>query len=259
MPQAGGANTLDFEVEPLSFFFQFLLAGLSLLIYKPAAENWVKLIRMFTDEMKFSDGTKVRYTGNAASIDKQILGVSIVIWAQIVLGLMIDDPYLTLGLRVAMGFASGYVAYDLLVAIASHLVTNRESHLAFSGTREEYLKWQMVFVGCSVVPAVLALLLPTSGLLGWLAWAGLSVIGFVLTAVVILPYSQWFVSKFTGGARVARFDSNPVEIVGTYVIFVLVSLLIVTIPWSLAWYLKWYFGRVSLPLRAGIAGDGYSV
>jgi hypothetical protein len=236
-----------------------LKAGLSLLVFLPAAEQVTKLLRYLAQKLQFADGTTVAYEGTPETIEKSLLPISLVIWAQIILGVVIDDEVLDLGVSVAMSVASGYVGYQALLVIARQLVTNHGSRLRFGGSIEEYLKWQLLMVACTTVPSLLGLLLPNSGFLVTLARLGLGLIAFVLLACLMVPYMKWFASKIEGGERVARFEADPIEMVGMYIGFILFSMLIVTIPWSVAWFSKWMFSRYSLPARASAAASGYPV
>ncbi|MBY0375109.1 MAG: hypothetical protein K2Q23_14020 [Bryobacteraceae bacterium] len=260
MSNTGSPNRLLFHPEPIEYFLKSIVAGLSLLIYVPAAQKITELAKYVTQKLNFEDGTTVTYEGTPATIQQAVLPMTIVIWVQIILNALIDDGILQIGVSVAMSIATAYVAFQLLVLMAGQLVTNHGSRLKFSGTLEEYLKWQLLIVACTSGPSLLALLLlPKSGFLAGLAAFGLAMVGLVLFVCVFLAYMKWVGSKLTGGARVGHFEANPVEMIGVFVGFLVFSIFIVTIPWSITWYAKWLLGRYSLPARSAMAASGYSV
>lgn len=247
------ANRLEFNVEPIPYFLKSLLAGLSLLIFVPAAEKLTDLIRYCVSHMRFADGTTVTYYGKPEEIKEPLLQFTILIWAEIILSSSFEDPWIEIGISAAASVASAYILLPLLRLIASHLTTNHGSQLFFSGTKEEFLKWQLLIAGATLVPSMLALILPSTGFLGWIASITAVALALIALAVVLTPYSQWFASKCTGGLRTATFGAEPLEVAGMYVGFVLFSLFIVTIPWSVQWFMKWYFGKFSLPARSALA------
>jgi len=210
MSNEGSPNRLEFAVEPIPYFVQALVTGLSMLIYVPAAEQLTKLLHYATGKMRFADGTTVSFTGTPALLQPHLLQVTIVIWAQIILNAIIDDPLVQLVVGVAMSLGLAFVSYQVLRVVAPLLVTNHGSRLEFSASVEDYLKWQLIFTGCSAVPALLGLLLPASGFFATIGSITLAVMTLALLGIATVFYMQWFGSKFTGGMRLVRFDANPV-------------------------------------------------
>lgn len=260
MSQDGSPNRLQFDVEPIPYFVKSLIAGLSMLIYFPAADKLTGLLKYCASRLRFPDGTTVSYEGTAEMLKAPLLPVTIAIWAQIVLSALFSQPLLKVLVGAAGSIAMVYVLFQVLILVARNLVTNHGSRLEFSGKLEDYIKWQLIIVACTSGPSLLAMLLPNEGILAGLVGVALAVASLVLVAFVLIPYSKWFISKLTGGARQARFDVNPLEMIGMYLGFILFSILIVTIPWSVAWYMKWWMSRYSLPARSSmVAGSGYPV
>ena len=259
MSNSANPNRLDFSVEAIPYFVKSLIAGLSVLVYVPAAEQVTKLLQYVTSHLRFPDGTTVSYTAGADSLKQPLLPLTILIWAQILLGIMISNQIVELGLSLAFALAIGYVTFGLTRTIIANLVTSTGSHLNFSGTMEEYLKWQLAFTACSVGPALLGFLLPQSGFLATLAAVGLALLPLVFIVFVMIAYSKWVASKISGGNRLASFEVEPVEMLAMFFGFILFCIPIVTIPWAMAWYVKWLMGRYSLPPRSAMAADGYAV
>ena len=259
MPNDSSPNRLEFSAEAIPYFVRTILFGLSTLVYVPAAEQLTKLLKYVTSHLRFADGTTVAYGGRPSDVKQELIGVTILIWAQILLGSISDDPLIRIGISIATSLAYGYVSFQLLQAVARNLTTSNGKRLNFAGSLEEYLKWQLMITGCSVVPSLLAYVLQQSGFLGRLTGIALMLLSLVLIAFVMVMYLKWFASKVAGGSRIARFHAEPLQMAGMMVGFVLFSMLIVTIPWSLIWYMKWIFSQYSLPARAAVAADGYSV
>ncbi|GEM_PF-4212511 len=258
MSQSANLNRLQFIVDPITFFVKSLIAVLSTLIYIPAPEQFTNLLKYATSCMRFPDGTTLAYDGSPADIKEPLLPLTILIWAQIILHSIFEDPFIELGLSIAFGLATGYVSYRLLRAITTHLVTSTGSRLNFAATLEEFLRWQIIILACSVGPALLGFILPQTGFFAAFAGAILALVSLLLIVLVMIPYYQFIASKLTGGTRLASFQVEPIEMIGMYFGFIIFSCLIVTIPWSVAWYSKWLMSRFSLPARSAMAAGGYS-
>ena len=258
MSQPEPLNRLNFNIDPITFFIKTIITTLSTLIYIPAADQLTKLLQYATSCMSFPDGTTITYTGKESDLKQPLIPVTIVFWAQIILNSIIDDPFLDIGVSVASSLASAYVGYQLFRVITPLMLTSNGSRLNFSATIEDYIRWQLIILACTLGPTLLALLLPATGFFSTILQFGLTLVSLVLIALMLIPYYKWFVSKITGGARLASFDAEPIEIGGMLIGFFLFSLLIITIPWSIAWFTKWLLNRISLPARSAMAAGGYS-
>ena len=182
-----------------------------------------------------------------------LLGLTILIWVQIIVSAMFHDALLRIGVSIALAIASGYVGFQVIQTVVPLMTTSNGSRLKFAGTLEEYIKWQLMITGASLVPALLAYVMPLSGFLGGLIAIAVALFALGLMAFVLVMYSKWTASKLAGGSRIANFNVEPLEMVGMMIGFVLFSMPIVTIPWSLIWYMKWIFSQYSLPARAAVA------
>ncbi len=249
-------NRLAFSAEALPYFVRAILFGLSTLIYVPAAEQFTKLIQYVTSHLRFADGTTVAYGGSANDVKQPLLGITILVWANIILSAMFKDQLLHIGISIALAIASGYVGFQVIQAVVPHLTTSNGSRLNFAGTLEDYIKWQLMITGASVLPALVAYVMPQRGILAGLIAIAVALLALGLIAFVLVLYSKWIASKVAGGSRIADFNAEPIEMIGMMIGFVLFSMLIVTIPWSLLWYMKWMFSRYSLPARAAAAVNG---
>ncbi len=258
MPQPEPLNRLNFNIDPLTFFIKSIIAGLSTLIYIPAAEQLTKLLQYATSCMSFPDGTTITYTGKESDLKQPLLPVTIFIWAQIILSAIIEDPFLDIGLSVASSLASAYVGYQLLRVITPLLQTSNGSRLNFSATIEDYIRWQLIILACTLGPTLLTFLLPSTGFFSTILHLGLALVSLVLLVMMLIPFYKWFASKITGGTRLANFDAEPIELGGMLIGFILFSCLILTIPWSIAWFTKWMLNRFSLPARSAMATGSYS-
>ena len=259
MSNDSSPNRLEFSAEAIPYFVRTILFGLSTLVYVPAAEQLTKLLKYVTGHLRFADGTTVAYDGSPNDVKQELIGVTILVWAQILLGPISENPLIRIGISIATSLAYGYVSFQLLQAVARNLTTSNGKRLNFAGSLAEYLKWQLMITGCSVVPSLLAYVLQQIGFLSILTGIALSLLSFVLIAFVMVMYLKWFASKVAGGSRIAGFHAEALQMAGMMVGFVLFSMLIVTIPWSLIWYMKWIFSQYSLPARAAVAAGGYSV
>ncbi len=259
MSNDSSPNRLEFSAEAIPYFVRTILFGLSTLVYVPAAEQFTKLMHYITSHLRFADGTTVAYGGGPSDVKQPLIGVTILIWAQILLSLMFSDPLVSIGVSIAISFAYGYVSYQLIRTVAPLCVTSNGSRLTFAGSLEEYLKWQLMITGCTLLPSLLAYVLPQSGLIGGVLSIASALLAFGLFAFVYVLSLRWTASKVAGGSRIASFDAEPIHLAGMMIGLGLGSIFIVTIPWVFTWYMKWLCSQYSLPARAAVAADGYSV
>ena len=166
MSNDSSPNRLIFSAEAIPYFARTILFGLWTLVYVPAAEQFTKLIQFIASHLRFADGTTVAYGGSPSDVKQPLIGVTILIWAQILLGIMISDSLASIGVTIAISLVYGYVSYQVIRTIAPLCVTSNGSRLTFAGSLEEYLKWLSMITGCTLLPSLLAYVLPQSGFIG---------------------------------------------------------------------------------------------
>ena len=247
-------NRLEFSAEAIPLFIKGLLTGLSMLIYVPAAEQLTGLIKYVLSNLRFSDGTTAAYTGTAEDLKQPLIGITGIIWAQILLGRAFDSPTLSLVLAVVLAFAKGYFAYELLKVIVPHITTSHGSRLQFGASLEDFLKWQLVLLAASIIPAIATMLVPLGTILGGLFSIVMALVTLALFAIASTLYLRWLLTQVQGGSRVASFNATPLDYALRLVGCGLMCVLIVTIPWVVLWFSKWQASQVSLPARAAAAG-----
>lgn len=247
-------NRLEFSAEAIPLFVKGLLTGLSMLIYIPAADQLTGLIKYVLSHLRFSDGTTAEYTGTAEDLKQPLIGITGIIWAQIILGRVFDSAILGLVMAIALGLANAYFAYQLIKVIVPHITTSHGSRLQFGASLEDFLKWQLVILAATVLPSIAIISLPLGTILGGFLTLVMGVVTLVLYAIAYTLYIRWLATQLLGGSRVASFHAQPLDFALRLMGGALISFLIVTIPWVVLWFAKWQATQVSLPARASAAG-----
>ena len=250
-------NRLEFSAEAIPLFVKALLTGLSMLIYVPAADQLTGLVKYVLSNLRFSDGTTAQYTGTAEELKQPLIGITGIIWAQIILGRVFDFAILNLVVAVALGLANAYFVYQVIKVILPHITTSHGSRLQFGASLEDFLKWQLVILGATVLPSIAIILLPLGTILGGLLSIVMGLVTLALYAIAYALYLRWLATQVLGGSRVASFSAQPLDIALRLMGAGLISCLIVTIPWVVLWFAKWQASQVSLPARA--VADGYAL
>ena len=250
-------NRLEFSAEAIPLFVKGLLTGLSMLIYVPAASQTTGLLQYVLSHLRFADGTTAQYTGTPDMLKQPLIGVTAIIWAQILFGNMFSSPVLGILLRVAFGVGQAIFAFQLLKVIFPNILTSNGSRLQFAATQEDYIKWQMVIVAAGVVPSLIVMLLPVGVLMGALISIVVALVTLALYGVAFTLYYRWLASKVQGGSRVPTFNAEPLDFVLRMVGLGLFCMLIVTIPWAMLWFAKWQTSQFSLPARASAAASSF--
>ncbi len=250
-------NRMEFTAEAIPLFLKAIIAGLSMLIYVPAPAKLTELLQYVLGHLRFSDGTTAQYNASPESLKQPLIGVTGMLWAQILLSRMFDSPILGLAFTVVLGLGQAYFAYQLIKIIFSGIVTSNGSHLNFAASLEDYIKWQLVILGAGVIPGLITAVLPVGAFLGGLLAIAMFLLTLALYGLAFTLYYKWFTSQVQGGTRVPGFQAEPLQFVLRMVGMGLFCCLIVTIPWAMLWFMKWQSSQVSLPARASAAGYSF--
>lgn len=247
MSAANNPNRLVFDVEPIPYFVESLLAGLSVLLFTVAPPQVVKYLQYLTQKMRFPDGTTVTFVGTADGIKQPLMAISTLIWARLILDLIFDNRFMEIVIACAGSLALAYFSFELLRAATPMLLTNHGSRLQFDATVTEYMMWQVAFTGIGLASMVLGLLLPSGWFLAMLGGLAIAVLTLAVSSILTCVYFKWLVSKVSGGRRKMEFDMNPLEFAGMSIVCGLLSIVIVTIPWTMTWFAKWLAGKAAIP------------
>lgn len=203
------------------------------------------------------DGTRARFEGTAEDLKQPLLYVTILVWANILLGrLFKESVFIQLGLSVAFLLANAWVGYLMTTTVVSRLVTSHGSRLNFRSALDEYLRWQLFVAAPSLASGLLIGLLAPTGMLGKLMSAIVALTAMVISFVVLSLFYQWMVSRVAGGSRQAVFKAGPLAYVVATILTVIGCCTIIGIPWVLLYFSKWMAEQVELPVRAAAPNFG---
>lgn len=84
---------------------------------------------------------------------------------------------------------------------------------------------------------------------GWYLLLYVSVVTIIGWAWVIAAWTRWMCRHMVGARRDLVFNASGGEVLWRTLVFALVSLVIIPIPWAMAWYYRWYVSQFALVER----------
>jgi len=87
---------------------------------------------------------------------------------------------------------------------------------------------------------------------GYIGWQLLLIISFITIigwAWVITAMLRWFCRNISGTRREILFNASGWQVLWRSIVFALLCLLIIPIPWMLRWYGQWYVSQFALAPR----------
>src|ERR1700687_160227 len=91
------------------------------------------------------------------------------------------------------------------------------------------------------------------GYIGWYLLLYISVITIIGWAWVITAWMRWICRNITGTRREIVFNASGLQILWRTVVYALLVVLIIPIPWVLGWYTRWYVAQFALVDRTAYA------
>ena len=220
MMAAGGAtgNALSADLPLWGLLGRSLLyiIGMALVIPAPWVAVW--FYRWFASCLQVPGRPKFSFTGQVGDIW----------WAFILLALMglvgaYDTTYqlITIVLQAVLSW------FVLRWAVSNFASNGQRIPASFDGSIWAFIGWQLLMIISFIT------------IIGW-AW--------VITAMM-----RWICRNVSGTRRELVFNGSGLEVLWRSIVFALLCLLIIPIPWMLRWYSNWYISQFALAPRGALA------
>ena len=216
MMGAGGAsgNALSADLPLWGMLGRSLVYIIGMVLVIPAPWVAVWFYRWFASRLQVPGRPNFSFAGQVGDIW----------WAFILLGLsnyigIYDNTYQIIGfiLQVVLGWV-------VLRWLVSNLASNGQKlPIAFNGSIVGYIGWQLLMIVSFIT------------IIGW-AW--------VITAML-----RWICRNVSGTRREVVFNGSGLAVLWRSIVFALLCMLIIPIPWMLRWYAHWYISQFALAPR----------
>lgn len=214
-----GGGPLSLEVGVWGLLGRGLLMLIGLVLVIPAPWVGTMLYRYVVEHIRVPGRPNLAFTGKVGDIW----------WAFVLLGLctyggVTDYAWIQLVLIPL----EAYLYWTMLRWIVSNISSNGEKlPLEFKGSLIGYIGWSLL-----VMLSVLTII-------GW-AW-------------VTTAWLRWMCRNVSGTHREVVFTGSGLEVLWRTIVWTLLCILIVPIPWVMRWSAAWYLSQVSLVERGAYA------
>ncbi len=216
LPHPSSGGYLRPALPVWGLFWRSVLAAIGFVLIIPSPWTTTALYRFIVDHVALPDGKRLEFTGRPADIWYVFMGVSAVSW----LHGIIDRHHLPgyLGLVVML------VTWTLVILIYKWFCANLKSEdgrlsLSFQGGYWPYIGWNILLIVSFVT------------IIGW-AW-------------VVKFMTQWICRNVRGTASF-DFTATGLDILWRTIVFALVSMLVIPIPWMARWYTNWLISQITV-------------
>ena len=208
----GSAITADLPIWGLLGRSIVYILGMLVVIPAPWVAVW--FYRWFASRLQVPGRPNFEFTGQVGDIW----------WAFILLALLglvgaYDATYQLIAIIL-----QAVVSWFVLRWAVSNLASNGQKiPTTFEGSIWAYIGWQLLLVISFIT------------IIGW-AW----VITFML---------RWICGNISGTRREVVFNGSGLQVLWRSLVFALLCMLIIPIPWMLRWYSQWYVSQFALAPR----------
>ncbi len=210
------AANFDFNAGALEFFFVILGAGLGMLLVIPAPWIACWCARWFVSQIRLSAGAAPTFTGTPGSVAVVALLYGIFILA---CATYADDEVWSDFLALA-GIPLGWAVLRWFV---------NHAQLGSGSFRFDGSVW---------------------GYIGWTLLTYLSILTIVGWAWVTAAFYRWIARHIRHAEGTLRFVGEGHQILWRVLIFILLCLPLVTMPWAMKWLLRWFVQQFEWERRA---------
>ena len=211
----------------LPLFGWLLLAIVGQILIVPSPWTTTRFCRFVCEQASLPNGRRFRFTGGPGDIWYITIGIGLLaLLPQIAMhapGLARVDPFLLLlmlPLQVVVAIIDWCLGLALIHWFVAHVQSDdRRMSPEFGGSLLAFISWQ-ILGGLSLFTVI-----------GW-AW-------------VASAYMRWLCRSIRGNAAF-DFIGSGFAILWRSVVFVVLCLLILPIPWMLRWLGSWYVSRITV-------------
>jgi hypothetical protein len=212
--QAGGSLSVDLSIWMLLGRALLFLVGFLFVIPAP----WVatSFYRWFVECLRVPQRPDLGFTGKPGDIWYVFVILALCTYAG-----FSDVWYLPLILIPLQAFLSWMTVRWIVASISSE---GRQLPLTFAGSPWGYIGWYLLLYISAIT------------IIGW-AW-------------VATAWMRWMCRNLAGTRRELVFNGSGWQVLWRTVVFALVAVLIIPIPWAMGWYARWYVSQFALLQRA---------
>jgi hypothetical protein len=204
-----GTGALSAALPVWGLFGRSLLLAIGLLLIVPSPWTSTSFYKWLSERVSLPDGRRLAFGGQPGDIWYVFVAWSICVWV----GELKHAHYVVIPVTWILGVL-------LLKWFCAHVSTQDGSlKLSFEGGYLPYIGWNLLLM-VSVITII-----------GW-AW----VMKFMM---------QWICRNVRGTASF-EFTATGLEILWRTLVVVLLSILIIPIPWMMQWYTRWMISQVSV-------------
>lgn len=220
-----GTRTLAFQGYTLDFLGRGLLAVVAAVMIIPAAWGLVPLLRWGCGQIRFSDGTRAEFVGQAV----QIWSISATLMLAVLMQHMVSVN--GLGLHLFFRFLIPLFFLPLTSLLALLLI-----------------RWflRSICLSCATPLRFTGSYLP---FLGWMTANFLAPLTIIGWAWVHVAFCRWCARNIEGGSNKVLFLAPGHEYLWRMVLVVLASILIIPIPFVILWFCRWFISQIEIEAR----------
>ena len=216
LPVSSPAEPLQVEMPVWPLFWRVLLAGIGHAFIVPSPWTSTMLCRFLVEQTALPDGRRLKFTGQPGDIWYLFIAIAALSW--------FHEAANHLGVHRSAGLLGLLIGAYLTVLMYRWACANVKSEdgrvdLSFGGEPLAYLGWTLLLILSFVT------------IIGW-AWVG----KFVM---------QWICRNVQGTLKF-DFTATGWQILWRVLVFGLLTVLIVPIPWTIRWFTRWMVSQVSV-------------
>ena len=219
--QPAGPHAI-FQGSGLLLFGWGLLTGISSYLIIPAGYAATAAWKWFLSQVVFDDGTRLEYHGKVSDVWAALAISGVLMWISVIPQIAMQGNPALIGPVIFLNLAV------MLVSVAIGLYVMRKffggTHLSsgqvlrFDGTYWPYVGYMLLYV------------VSVYTIIGW-AW-------------VLAAFLRWFWTNVKSAGLHLDFKGQGHEILWRMLVFVIFSIPIITLPWSLKWIYDWMISKI---------------
>lgn len=221
LPSSSSAGALRPALPVWELFGRLLLLLIGQILIVPSPWTGTSFYKFLCGHIALPDGKRLKFAGQPGGIWYVFVAMAAMIWL---------DPIIDYaGLPKYLGYFGAPASWVLAVLLMKWFCANLESEdgrlkLSFEGGYWAYIGWNVLLIVSMLT------------IIGW-AW----VFKFMM---------QWVCRSVHGTARF-EFNATGFSLLWRTFGFILLSMLVIPIPWMLQWYTNWFISQVSVLQPSG--------
>lgn len=211
---AASLGPLQSGLPVWGLFGRGLLVALGHILIVPSPWTSTAFYKFLCEHVALPDGRRLQFTGQPGDIWYAFIAFSALAWLHPVL----DHS----GLPRLLGFAASLAGWALMVLIYKWFCANVQSQdgglsISFGGGYWPYIGWNILLIVSFVT------------IVGW-AW--------------VVKYMMQWLCRNVRGSLEFDFIASGLEILWRTVVFMLLCMLVIPIPWMVQWYANWMISQI---------------